>query len=392
MGALRAGLVGTGFIGSVHARSIVAAGARLAGVAASVPEHGRTAATRLGAARAYDSGLDLARAPDIDVVHIATPNDSHADLVLAALHAGKHVVCEKPLSVSAVEAGQLADAATAHGAIAAIPFVNRFHPMAREARDQLGAGRHGTVRMIHGSYLQDWLLDPEQTNWRVDARRGGPSRAFADIGSHWCDLAEWLTGERITEVVASTATVVAARPVVDRATFTAPEVPVPGMSATSGMRRVPGVQPEYAGVDTEDVASVLFRTARAASGSVTVSQTAPGRKNRLWLQIDTDRHSVVFDQEEPDVLRIGSPAGSRVLAREPALLSAAARPYVVLPAGHAQGFHDCFDAFVRDVYRSIEIGNPVEGLPTFADGVRAAHLVEAVLASASKRAWVEVGP
>ena len=374
-GGLRVGLVGTGFIGAVHARSIAASGAELVAVAASTPRHGEQAAHRLGVRRAFDKGLDLATADGIDVVHVAAPNDVHAELTLAALEAGKHVVCEKPLATSAADASRMCVLAEARGLVGAVPFVNRFHPMAREARALLTGGSYGAVHTIHGSYLQDWLLDPDDTNWRVDALRGGPSRAFADIGSHWVDLAEWITGDRISQLVAVSSITVPERPMAERETFSSEPVAADAPRAAA---------------TTEDSACVLFRTAGGASGTLTVSQVAAGRKNRLCIEVDAERNSVTFDQEDAEHLRVGGRSGTHTLARDPDALSAAARPYAVLPAGHVQGFQDCFDAFVRDVYRSIADGRTVDGLPQFADGLRSAELVEAVLASSRAHSWIEV--
>jgi predicted dehydrogenase len=373
--ALRVGLVGTGFIGGVHARSIAAAGADLVAVASSTPARAQSAALRLGAGRAVDKGLDLVTAGDIDVVHIAAPNDLHAELTLAALEAGKHVVCEKPLATTVADASRMCALAQARGLVGAVPFVNRFHPMAREARVLVASGSYGAVHTVHGSYLQDWLLDPDATNWRVDAVRGGPSRAFADIGSHWVDLAEWITGDRIVELVATTSINVADRPVGERETFSTEPT---------------GPDADRAAATTEDTACVVFRTDGGASGTLTVSQVAAGRKNRLWIEVDAQRNSITFDQEDAEHLLIGDGTGTRTLARDPIQLSSAARPYAVLPAGHPQGFQDCFDAFVRDVYRSIGDGAPVDGLPTFEDGLRSARVVDAVLASTRKHSWIEV--
>jgi predicted dehydrogenase len=383
-GRLRVGLVGTGFIGAVHARSIRAAGAELVAVASSTPASAVDAAHRLGAGRAAESPEALVTSTDLDVVHIAAPNHLHAELTLAALAAGKHVVCEKPLAVSVAEATRMSDAATAGGLVGAVPFVNRYYPMAREARAQLASGRHGSIHTIHGSYLQDWLRAPGETNWRVDARRGGPSRAFADIGSHWCDLVEWMTGERITELVATTATSVSDRPIGDRPTFSA------NGSSTAGRTGSVDIAEPSRAVDTEDVACVLFLTSGGATGTLTVSQVAAGRKNRLLVEVDATEHSLAFNQEDAERLWVGGQRGSELIARDPAQLSPQAQPYAVLPVGHVQGFHDCFDAFVADVYRSITDGAPVDGLPTFADGVRSAQIVEAVLASANKHSWIEV--
>src|SRR5829696_3648943 len=209
---LRAGVIGAGFIGEVHARSARLAGARVAGVATSSPERSRAAAERLGAERAFATPEELATADEIDVVHICTPNDMHAPLAELALAHGKHVVCEKPLAIGADAAERLSAAADAAGRLATVPFVYRFHPLVREARARIGGGSLGPVRLIHGGYLQDWLASAEDDNWRVDSELGGPSRAFADIGSHWCDLVEFVCGDRIAAIYAQAAIVHPERP------------------------------------------------------------------------------------------------------------------------------------------------------------------------------------
>ena len=182
-------------------------GATLAGVATSTPERSREAAARLGAAEAYATPEELATADDVDVLHICTPNHLHAGLAALALAHGKHVVCEKPLAVGTEQAAELIEAARAADRVATVPFVYRFHPVVREARARVRAGALGPVRLIHGGYLQDWLASADDDNWRIDADLGGPSRAFADIGSHWCDLVEFITGDRIAALCAQTATV-----------------------------------------------------------------------------------------------------------------------------------------------------------------------------------------
>jgi predicted dehydrogenase len=353
--ALRVGIVGTGFIGSVHARAARLAGARLVGVAGSSAERARGALDSLGAEEAFGSAEDLISA--VDVVHICTPNHLHAPLALKALDAGLAVVCEKPLATDAPTAALMAARAEETGAVATVPFVYRFHAMAREARAKVAAGELGQLSVVHGSYLQDWLVPPAEPNWRLDADIGGPSRAFADIGSHWFDLAEFVTGDRIATVSAQLAVVVPIR--------------------------------DGAQVRTEDVATVQFRTRRGAVGTMAVSQVSPGRKNRLFLEVSGDEASIAFDQEQPELLWVGRQQGSQLLMRDPATLSEAARRYSPLHAGHPQGFHDCFDAFVADTYAAIR-GEHRDGLPTFADGSRAAQLCAAVLDSARSRAWVEV--
>lgn len=380
MEGLRVGIAGTGFIGRVHARSARLAGARLAGVAASSPASAERAAADLGAERAFASCDALVEADGVDVVHICTPNHLHEPLAVAALAAGMHVVCEKPVALDGAGAARVAAAATAAGRVVAVPFVYRFHPMVREARARVAAGDLGRLHLLHGTYLQDWLLTPDDTNWRVDATRGGASRAFADIGSHWCDLVEFVGGCRIARVLAHMATTVPARATGARATF------APGPTGTAGAGTTARREP----VTTEDVALVLFETDGGAAGSVVVSQVAAGRKNRLWFSLDGESASVVFDQEQPETLWIGRRDGAAVVARDAERLSPAAARLATLPAGHGQGYHDCFDLFVADAYAAMGGRADPDGLPLIGDGVRAARITDAVLASARSRSWTEV--
>jgi predicted dehydrogenase len=370
------GIAGAGFIGAVHARSARLAGARIVGVAASSPASAQRAAARIGAEQAYTSAEALAAAPDVDVLHICTPNHLHAPLAHAALAAGKHVICEKPLATTAGEAQALGDAAASAGRESAVPFVYRYYPTVREARDRVARGELGAVHLLHGTYLQDWLLSPEDQNWRVDAALGGASRAFADIGSHWCDLAEFISGHHIVRVSARTQTSVPERREdTARAAFAKA-----GGDGDGALR----------GVTTEDVALVQFETDGGAMGSLVVSQVSAGRKNRLWLEIDAADGALAFDQEDAETLWLGRRDGSTLVRRDPATLSPAAARLAVLPAGHPQGYADCFDLFVNDVYAAIADGEEPDGLPRFADGVRAARLTDAVLASAREERWVDV--
>jgi predicted dehydrogenase len=380
MDGLRIAVAGTGFIGRIHARSARLAGARLVGVAASNPDSAARAASELRAEGAFASAEELVEADGVDVVHLCTPNHLHEPLALKALAAGKHVVCEKPVALDAAGARRIADAAATAGRVVAVPFVYRFHPLAREARARVAAGELGPIRVVHGTYLQDWLLTPGDTNWRVDSARGGPSRAFADIGSHWCDLVEFVSGTRIARLLAHTSTTVPTRAAGARATFG---------GARAGEQ--PG-EPGAAAVTTEDVALVLFETDAGGTGSVVVSQVSAGRKNRLWFELDGETASVAFDQERPDTLWLGRRSGATLVARDAAHLAPDAARLATLPAGHGQGYHDCFDLFVADAYAAMtDPSRPgPDGLPLIADGVRAAHITDAVVASARSRSWTEV--
>ncbi|HTI32237.1 MAG TPA: Gfo/Idh/MocA family oxidoreductase [Miltoncostaea sp.] len=373
--SLRVAIAGTGFIGAVHAHAVRAAGGRVAAVMASTPERSEAAARRLGADRAASGIEDLVTAEDVDVVHVCTPNHLHDEIADAALVAGKHVVCEKPLAVDLERAERLAArAAATPGAMAAVPFAYRYYPLVHEARRRIASGDAGAVHLVHGTYLQDWLLSADDANWRVDPALGGASRAFADIGSHWCDLAEFVTGHRVTRLSARTLTAVPERP-------EAADGPAFAREDGRGPRRP---------VETEDVAVVQFETDGGALGAVVVSQVSAGRKNRLWLEVDAARASVAFDQEEPETLWCGGRDASTLVRRDPGVLTGSAGRLAVLPAGHPQGYQDCFDLFVRDVFEGIRTGAAPDGLPSFADGVRAARITDAVVRSARDGGWVEV--
>jgi len=357
----RAGIVGAGFIGGVHAHAVRAAGGVVSRVADVTPERAASSAERLHAEQAAASAEELIAADDVDAVHICTPNVTHAALAEMAIRAGKHVICEKPLATTPADAHRLASAAAEAGITAAVPFIYRYYPTVRETRARIAGEEAGPLWLLHGSYLQDWLSNSEDTNWRIDPSIGGSSRAFADIGVHWCDLMEFTTGHRITRLTARLVTAYQQR----------------------------GKDHARTPAGTEDGATVLFETDHGATGSVVLSQVSPGRKNRLWFSWEGTSASYVFDQEQPDSLWIGGRAESRIVPRGFDTLSAPARRYVALPAGHPQGYQDCFNAFVADCYASIG-GLEPDGLPTFADGLRAAVITAAVITAATNESWVEV--
>ncbi len=354
---LRAGFIGGGFMAAVHSRAARAARAEIAAIASSTTAGARAAAEALGAETAFDTPADLLADDDVDVVHVCTPNASHAAIARAALEAGHHVVCEKPLATASTDAAALVALAAERGLVATVPFVYRFHPMAREARARVAAGETGRVLSVHGAYLQDWMADPASDDWRVDPESGGPSRAFADIGSHLVDLVEFIVGDRIARVQATTRIAHAER----------------------GGREV----------RTEDLAAVLAEFAGGAIATLLVSQVAPGHKNGLVVEVSGTDRSVRFEQERPEELWVGGNDGTGLVAREPGALSPDAARLSLVPAGHPMGYQDAFNAFVADTYAAITGGAP-DGLPTFADGLRAVRVTEAVLASAASGTWQEV--
>jgi len=343
---------------TVHSRAVRAAAARPELIVSSSTDASTRAAGLLGITGIAADATSLFASSEVDVIHVCTPNATHAALAAQALASGKHVICEKPLATTVADARALAETARVSGRVAAVPFVYRYHPMVREARARVAAGEAGTLLTIEGSYLQDWLLAANDDDWRVDADQGGASRAFADIGSHLCDLIEFVTGDRIARLVARTRT----------------------------------VHPQRGGisVQTEDVAAVLVETRGGVLGTLLVSQTAPGRKNALVFEVHGTESSLRFAQERSEELWVGRRRGSEVLLRDPATASADSARLSIVPAGHPMGYQDAFNAFVADAYATIEGGAP-EGLPTFDDGLRAVLLTDAVLRSAERGEWVEVG-
>jgi predicted dehydrogenase len=319
--------------------------------------------------------------PRVTVVHITTPNYLHFPQVKAAIAAGKHVVCEKPLAMTSAESAELLRLATEAGIVHAVNFNIRFYPLCQHARALVQAGDIGAPRIIQGSYLQDWLMLPTDWNWRLEPELGGELRAVADIGSHWLDLTTFITGEKVSAVMADLATFIPVRrkPTRPIDTFTGKEVTV-----TETID-----QP----IHTEDYASILLRFASGARGVLTVSQVSPGRKNRLSFEIDGERSALAWDSERPEELWLGRrETASGLLLRDPALLLPAARSTTDYPGGHAEGFPDTFKQLYKAVYRAVAAGAPLAtpDYPTFADGHEELLLGEAILRSAREERWVAI--
>ena len=355
---LRAGILGGGFMAQVHARAIRDSSHDVVALASSSLESGTRAANKLNIATVFGSWQELIASPDIDVVHICTPNVFHAEMAIGAARANKHIVCEKPIAVSYPQAVEMAFEVEKSGVGFAVPFAYRFYPIVRELRSRIQEGQLGTLHLIHGSYLQDWLADPGSTNWRVDSVSSGRSRAFADIGTHWCDLMEFVSGDHITRLMANTSRAYESR----------------------GRRAV----------GTEDIATIMFETERGAAGTLTVSQVSVGRKNQLLIELSGPGASFAFNQERPDSLLIGGIASNQIVTSgQETLHSEDARRLSQVPSGHPQGYQDAFNSFVADAYSGF-LGNVRPGVPGLADGLRSSVLVDAVLQSAETGTWMNV--
>ena len=379
LSTLGAAVIGTGFIGTVHVEALRRIGVQVHGVLGSSPERGAERAAALGVPKAYVSLEELLSDEQVDVVHVTSPNHLHVPQAAAILASGRHVVCEKPLAMAASESADLVEQAAAAGVVNAVNFNIRFYPLHQHVREIVAAGDLGDVRFVTGRYFQDWLLHETDWNWRLEPAKGGALRAVGDIGSHWLDLATFLTSQPIVSVLADMATFISVRE--------QPRGPVETFSTERSADTIPRE------MGTEDVASILLRFANGARGAVSVSQISPGRKNSLQWEIDGSAASAAFDTETPDHLWIGHrDRPNEILMRNPALMSEAGRLAAALPGGHVEGFADTFAALFRAVYADVVNGHPAERPPyaTFADGHDEMLVGDAVAASAREGRWVDV--
>jgi predicted dehydrogenase len=372
-------LIGTGFIGPVHVEALRRLGKPLVGVLASSAGKAQGAATALQCPKAYQTLDELLADDDIGSVHITSPNRFHFEQCQRALAAGKHVVCEKPLAMTAAESSALVQQAAQSERVAAVCYNIRFYPLCLEMRQRIRAGEIGEIRHVTGSYTQDWLLYDSDFNWRVLAGEGGALRAVADIGTHWLDLMQFVGGHNVVEVCADLKTVLATRyrPAGSVETFSS--------KLSSSRASIP------IAIDTEDYGSVLLGLANGARGAFTVSQVMAGRKNRVVLEIAGAKGTFAWDSERPNELWLGRrDRANETLVRDPALLHPSVRPYANYPGGHNEGFPDTFKQLFRAIYAAIDEGKPAE-FPTFADGHREILLCEAILKSQQERRWTQVG-
>ena len=379
-GDIKAGVVGIGFIGVAHVEALRRLGVEVGGVVGSSPERARAKAEAAGLPPVYDSVEALAEDPSIDVVHITSPNYAHADQVRICLAAGKHVVCEKPLALGAKDTTDLVARAEESGLVNAVCFNSRFYPLNHQAMAMVVAGEIGEVRLITGSYHQDWLLRDTDWNWRLQPEEAGELRAVADIGSHWLDLTRFISGKRVEAVMADLHTLVPIR------------------------RHPPGPVETFAAVDpdqelieevmaSDDAAGILLRYEGGARGAVTISQVSAGRRNSLAYEVAGSDSALSWTSERPDDLWIGHRGRpNEVLHRDPALAGPEAAALIAYPGGHPEGFPDTFRAMFSRVYIDVMDGGPAPSpaYPTFGDGHDAVLVTDAVARSNIEQRWVTV--
>jgi len=384
-GAPGAAVVGGGFIGPVHVEALRRIGVEVIGLLGSSPERAVRTAQTLAIPRVYAELDELLADSRVRVVHIASPNAHHFDQAKRVLESGRHVICEKPLANRSQETQALRTLAESRPELAAAVNYNvRYYPLCHEIRDRIAIGSVGRVLSVTGSYVQDWLLFPEDYNWRVEPDGPMHLRAVADIGTHWMDLAQFLIGTPIRSVSADLATFHPRRfkPLGSTDTFSAPGETTRAGAAT------------WVDITTDDHAAVILRFDGGARGVFHVSQVTAGRKNRLTIEIAATEGAFSWDSDSPNRLWIGSRRGpNQVLERDPALLGPAAASISHYPGGHAEGFPDTFKQLYLDVYGWIVAGQAAgrpPTFPTFADGDREVRLCEAIAASAADGQWVTV--
>ena len=378
---LGVGVAGTGFIGPAHVEGLRRNGIQVLGLVGSTKGKAEQKAAELGIPRSYGSLEEMLADPDIDVVHLATPNYLHYPHAKAALLAGKHVVCEKPLSMNATESAELVELAAEKKLVNAVNFNIRMYPLVQQARSMVQNGELGDMFILQGSYLQDWLLLPTDWNWRLEPDLGGSLRAVGDIGSHWLDLLTFITGLRIEEVYADFKTFHPIR-----------KKPSKPLETYTGKILTPE---DYIDQDiyTEDYATILLHYENGVRGVLTVSQVSSGRKNRLSYEISGSKSSLAWDSERPNELWIGHrTAPNQTLLKDPSLLSPEARETASYPGGHNEGFPDTFKQLYTKVYNYIFAGDfsKTPDFPTFADGHYEMQLCEAIERSAKEGKWVTV--
>jgi len=377
---IKAGVVGIGFIGVAHVEAIRRLGAEVVGVVGSSPERARRKAEVAGLPPVYDSVESLAADPQIDVIHITSPNYAHAEQVRTVLDAGKHVVCEKPLALNSEDTADLVALAMESGLINAVCFNIRFYPANHQAMSLVAAGAIGEPRFITGSYHQDWLLWETDWNWRLQPEEAGELRAVADIGSHWLDLTSFISGRRIVEVMADLHTLVPVR--------RHPAGPVETFAAVDESGEL--IEEE---MTSDDAAGILLRYEGGARGAVTISQVSAGQKNSVRYEIAGSESAIRWLSTEPEDLFVGHRGrANEISSRDPALFAPEAARLIAYPGGHVEGFPDTFRALFSQVYADVAEGKTGEPptYPTFADGHDVMLVTDAIAESHREERWVSV--
>jgi predicted dehydrogenase len=382
MAKLKVGIIGVGFVGEAHVealRRLNNIDVEISAVGAGSLESAKKAAARLKIPNYYADYQKMLAEEDLDVVHNCTPNHLHFPINKAFMEAGVHVFSEKPLVLNSKEADELLEVLKAKNIYAGVNYNYRHYPLVKEMKQKI-KNDLGRIFHLRGFYLQDWMLFENDYSWRVEPEKGGKSRAVADIGSHFCDLLQYLTGQKIKRLTAKTKIVHPERkkPTEELKTF-----------AESDEKQ----KLEQVEVKTEDYAAVIFEMEDGTAGSFTVSQVDAGHKNDLFIEISGSKESLSWSQENANKLFIGHrEEANQTLARDPSLLSSEAAAGCYYPGGHIEGWSEGIKNSIKDFYKCIlEAGDPADyDFATFADGALEVRITEAILKSSKEEKWVEV--
>jgi len=378
-----AAVVGTGFIGPVHVEALLRVGVDVKGILGITPEASEQAVKTFGLRKAYPDYQTLLDDPEVQVIHLTTPNKTHYEFAKRALLANKHVICEKPLAMNSKETAELATLAKSKpNRVAAVNYNLRFYPIALQAREIVRSGEIGQVYSVRGGYVQDWLLYDTDWNWRLMPEEGGDLRAIGDIGTHWMDLTGFITGLKVESLMADLKTFLPVR-----------RKPKQAVATFKGKEQSGPVEYDNVEIRTEDWGAVLFHYAGGARGMMAVSQVTAGRKNQLSFEIAGSKGSLAWDGERPNELWLGRRDGpNQHLLKDPSLLGDLARGYTSYPGGHNEGFPDTFKQLYRAIYGYIQAGNfsAPRLFSTFEDGHEEVMLCDAILESHRQRRWVEI--
>ncbi len=380
MKTIRVGMLGTGFMGKVHTEALRRLGnVELAVVGGSSQAVAEKFASSYFVPKASGDWQQIVADPQIDAVHVCTPNVLHFPMVKAALEAGKHVLCEKPLTMTAAEARQLVTLASQKKLAHCVNHNLRFYPVVQQIRSMIAAGELGEILVVNGTYFQDWLLYDTDWNWRATAEAGGELRAMGDIGSHWMDMIQHLTGLKITAVCAELTAFHKTR-----------KRPKGSVETFTGKKLNPSDY-ETVEVTTDDFGAVLVRMGNRARGSFAVSQVSAGRKNRFQFEIYGTKCGVTWNQERPDELWIGHRnEPNQFIVKDPSLMDSRAATFADLPGGHSEGYDDTFKQMFRRFYARVADPSAAIEYPTFEDGAWGMHLLEKVQESSKSERWVTV--
>ncbi len=375
-------VIGTGYIGPIHIEALRRLGdVNVKGVCDANMKLAESAASRFGIEKVYKDWKEAVNDPSVDAVHICSPNCMHFEMSKAAVKAGKSIMSEKPLAMKLEEAEELTDLARLKGTITGVNFCYRYYPSVIEAALRIKSGDAGTVRMVSGTWFQDWLSKASDWTWRLEEAQSGNSNIAGDLGSHWFDLIQFATGLKITDVMADFATIIPVR--------RKPKNQVIAFESSTSSEF------EEVNVALEEYAAVMFRLDNGAPGTFTACQTVNGVKSAPEFMINASGYSLAWDHAETNKLWIGHrDTPNEILIENPSLMNPAASGYATLPAGHPLGYHDAVLNLFRDFYDDVRLGKeradrPVPR-PTFETGAEEMRILKAVVESNKKGVWVKV--